>query len=578
MRHSNYNKILRAQLHKLNPDILNHPEVIDFLDTVDETYGNFENELNSTKNEIEQSYRELARANKKWVEESESTKTKLENIIDNIEGVIFETDLNGNFTFLNKAWTDYSGYPKKKAIGKSFKDFIKSNAIERDGEKNTQWLKEKRHIRFIFKHEKKNNLRWFEVKAKLVTDLVGNANGFLGTIIDITNLKETEFELKRVSQAKDEFLSTMSHEIRTPLNAVTGLTNILLLDNYLPDQEESLMALKFSGEHLLGLINDLLDYDKIKYGKLLLNEKDFSLHTFLNNLKVQYGLEAKKKGIIFDVVSENELPDHIHGDELKLNQILKNLLSNSLKFTEEGYVKLSIRNLGVIRNKVSLQFKVMDTGIGIASSHHDTIFESFVQADSEISVRYGGTGLGLSISKKLLKLQGSDLKVESDLGMGATFMFDITYKLSNQLNMYHTDLVKTQSDFSPLNINVLVAEDNKMNALILRRFFDKWEVSFKIAENGEELLSYLASSECRFDLILMDLQMPLLNGYETTKIIRGLEDPVKANVPIIALTAFAQSEIKTKTEQYKMNGFMSKPFNPELLYGLLKTYANRSMS
>src|SRR5690606_4485313 len=161
-------------------------------------------------------------------------------------------------------------------------------------------------------------------------------------------------------------------------------------------------ALKFSGEHLLGLINDLLDYDKIKYGKLLLNEKDFSLHTFLNNLKIQYGLESKKKAIIFDIVEENELPDNIHGDELKLNQILKNLLSNSLKFTEDGYVKLSIKNLGVIRNKVSLQFKVMDTGIGIASSHHDTIFESFMQADSEISVRYGGTGLGLSISKKLL--------------------------------------------------------------------------------------------------------------------------------------------------------------------------------
>lgn len=576
MRNSNYTRTLRDQLDKLNPDVLNHPEIIDFLNAVNTTYVTLESKLNDTKNTVEQSYRELARANEKLVEESEITKTKLENIIDNIEDVIFETDLDGNFTFLNKAWTDYSGYPKKKAIGKSFKNFIKSNAIERNGESDTQWLKEKRHIRFIFKHEKKDNLRWFEVKAKLVTDLEGNANGFLGIIIDITNLKETELELKKVSQAKDEFLSTMSHEIRTPLNAVTGLTNILLLEKYLPDQEESLMALKFSGEHLLGLINDLLDYDKIKYGKLLLNEKDFSLHTFLNNLKIQYGLESKNKAIIFDIVEENELPDNIHGDELKLNQILKNLLSNSLKFTEEGYVKLSIKNLGVIRNKVSLQFKVMDTGIGIASSHHDTIFESFMQADSEISVRYGGTGLGLSISKKLLKLQGSDLKVESDLGMGATFLFDITYKLSNRLNIYHPDMVKTQFDFSPLNINVLVAEDNKMNALILRRFFAKWEVNFRIAENGEELLSYLASAESQFDLILMDLQMPLLNGYETTKIIRRIEDPVIANVPIIALTAFAESEIKTKTEQYKMNGFMSKPFNPELLYGLLKSYANRT--
>ncbi|MFB9057294.1 ATP-binding protein [Mariniflexile ostreae] len=568
-----YHLKLRKQIQELNLEVLENQNFKSFLEVVNHTYEAYDNEINYLKNDLENSFKKLAIVSGELKDESVRTKTKLENIIDNIEGVIFETDLDGNFTFLNKAWTDYSGYPKKKAIGKSFKNFIKSNAIEDNGETNEKWLIEKRHLRFVFKHEKRNKLRWFEVKARLTMDSVGNASGFLGTIIDITNLKETELELKQVSQAKDEFLSTMSHEIRTPLNAVTGLTNILLLDRYLPDQEESLKALKFSGDHLLGLINDLLDYDKIRHGKLALNEKDFSLHTLLNNLKTQYVLEAQKKGIIFNLEKENEIPNNINGDELKLNQILKNLLSNSLKFTEEGYVSLSIRNLGVVRNKVSLQFRVIDTGIGIPSNQHHTIFENFVQADSEISVKYGGTGLGLSISKKLLQLQGSDLKVESDLGMGASFLFDITYKMSNRLNMYDSGMVKMQSNFNPLKINVLVAEDNRMNALILRRFFTKWKVNYEIAENGEELLLYLADSESRFDLILMDLQMPLLNGYETTKIIRSLENPLKANLPIIALTAFAQSDIKTKTESYKMNGFMSKPFNPEQLYNLLKSYS-----
>lgn len=573
MRNTNYHRILKSQLQNLNPDILNAIGFIDFLDNVNNTYMEFENELISNKSAREEQYKELAKANEKLMDESEATKTKLENIIDNIEGVIFETDLDGNFTFLNNVWTDYSGFPKKNSIGKSFKDFLKTNAIEVNGESQRGRIKEKRHISFIFQHKKKKKVKWFEVKAKLVIDQNGNASGFLGTIIDITNMKEVELELKKASQAKDEFLSTISHEIRTPLNAVAGLTNILLLEDHLPDQEENLKALKFSGDHLLGLINDVLDFDKIKSGKLKIFEKDFSLHTFLSNLKMQYTLEAQKKGIDFDVIIDNQIPDFIVGDELKLTQILKNLISNSLKFTEEGRVELRIKSLEIIRNKISLQFRVMDTGIGIAKNHQSDIFDSFVQADSEISIKYGGTGLGLSICKKLLELQGSELRVESDMGMGATFYFDITYKLSNELNMYKQEMVKLQPNFEPLNISVLVAEDNKMNALILRRFFTKWDVDYKIVENGEELLSIFTSSEFQFDLILMDLQMPILNGYETTKIIRCFDDQLKANIPIIALTAFSQTDIKTKTEEYKMNGFMSKPFSPERLYALLKSYS-----
>lgn len=286
-------------------------------------------------------------------------------------------------------------------------------------------------------------------------------------------------------------------------------------------------------------------------------------------------MRSEKKGILFSVRKENDVPDNIIGDRLKLTQIIKNLLSNSLKFTESGSIVLSVKNLGIEKNKITLKFKVSDTGIGISKSRQQTVFESFMQANSETSLKYGGTGLGLSISKSLLMLQGSDLKLESELGKGATFSFEIVYKISNRLNLYEPNMIKLQPDYAPLKINVLVAEDNKMNVLILKRFFTKWQVNFKIAENGQEVLDILNDAD--FDVILMDLQMPVLNGYETALAVRNLPNH-KANVPIIALTAFAQTDIKEKAKRYKMNGFMGKPFNPKKLYNLLKSYARKSQN
>jgi len=369
----------------------------------------------------------------------------------------------------------------------------------------------------------------------------------------------------------------MSHEIRTPLNAVTGLANILLMEDHLSGQVENLKALKYSGEHLLGLINDLLDFDKINSGKIKINEKVFSLNQFLENINSHFTLRAQTKGLAFKMIKENDVPNNIIGDKLKLTQIIKNLLSNALKFTEKGSIQVSVKNLGIKKNKIKLEFKVKDTGIGICKTRQELIFESFMQANSETSIKYGGTGLGLSISKKLLNLQGSDLEVESEQGKGAIFSFQITYKVTNRLNLYEPEMVKTQSVYDPLNINILVAEDNKMNVLIIKRFLEKWKVNFKITGNGKEALEYVKNSDTDLDLILMDLQMPELNGYEAAKIIRELPDKTKANIPIIALTAFAQTDIKEKTRNHKMNGFMGKPFNPSKLYALLKSYSKESV-
>ena len=568
-----YHPLLNNQLNKINSKGLSYASFLSFLKDVNHTYIKFDNEINTFEHNLEDSFKELSIANKKLKQERDVTKSKLETIIDNVEGIIFETDLEGNFVFLNNAWTNYSGFSIKSSIGKSFKDFLRKNSIELNGVGAKLWNKEKMQIKFVFKHEKENDFIWFEVKAKLVTDDKGDAKGFIGTIIDITNLKTTEIELKRASETKDMFLSTMSHEIRTPLSAVIGLTDILFSEEYLPHQMENLKALKYSSEHLLGLMNDLLDFNKIKSGQLKIIEKDFSLQSFLENIRVQFSIEAQKKGIEFSIVEENNVPDIIKGDKLRLSQIIKNLLSNSLKFTEKGIIILRVINIGINSNEISLQFNVEDTGIGISKSQQKTIFDSFVQADPETSVRYGGTGLGLSISKKLLKMQGSDLFVESDLGKGATFSFIITYKLCNRLNIYNPEKIKQLPIYTPLNINVLVAEDNRVNMLILKRYFIKWQVNYTIAENGEEVLKLLSSPNNDYDCILMDLQMPILNGYETTKIIRNLTDPEKSFTPIIALTAFSPTELKKEMEHYKFNGLISKPFNPKELYTVLKSYS-----
>ena len=578
MLNKEFHRLLKRQLRKSGLNISDNPEFSSFLSTINNAYKSFDKDFNHIEHILEESSKELFVANQHLIHERDKTRTKLENIVGNVGGVIFETDLDGNFTFLNNAWEKYSGYAIEKTIGKSFKDFLRGKNIEGNKKFHELFSKKKKRIDFIFKHKTNNKLMWFELKSKLIKDNNGLPTGFIGTIIDITNLKETELQLKKASEAKDEFLSTMSHEIRTPLNAVTGLTNILLMEDYLPEQLENIKALKYSGEHLLGLINDLLDFDKIKSGKLKVIEKDFSLNYFLENIKSHFQLRVEKKGVIFNVIKENDVPNNIIGDKLKLTQIVKNLLSNSLKFTEKGSILLSVKNLGINKNKVALRFKVIDTGIGISKSKQGSIFESFMQANLETSIKYGGTGLGLSISKKLLNIQNSDLNVESDIGKGATFSFEIKYKVSNRLDLYEPEMIKMQPNYGPLNINVLVAEDNKMNILILKRFFLKWKVNYKVAENGEDVLQFFESSKFDFDLVLMDLQMPVLDGYQTAKIIRNMSDKSKSNIPIIALTAFAQKDIKEKTKHYKMNGFMGKPFNPEKLYKLLKSYSNEALN
>ncbi|MBT8271959.1 MAG: response regulator [Bacteroidia bacterium] len=498
----------------------------------------------------------------------------MRNIVNTVHDVLFQTDIHGNFVFLNKAWYELTGLSWKRSIGKNYKNLmVGMNRTEKI--RIQRFLKErKKDYRTIFRYFKPNReVKWIELRMSITFDKKGNANGTIGTMTDVTNLKETEIELHKASQAKDEFLSTMSHEIRTPLNAVIGLTNILMMERTLPEQAEILQALKYSGENLLGLINDILDLNKIHSGNVHYVEAEFSLDDVLKEIHAQFKYLGKDKYLIFKITRDRNIPDALLGDRMMVIQVLKNLVSNAFKFTDKGLVELKVSRLELNNRIIRLEFRVNDTGIGIPEKKQKSIFESFVQAEKNTSRLYGGTGLGLTISKKILNIQGSELIVESEPGLGSSFCFDLSFKLAKPIIASRSKSKINTTTTEQIKLNVLVAEDNKLNQLVLSKLLDKWGVFYTITNNGRGLIDIYEMED--FDLILMDLQMPVLDGYKTTKTIRNLANKIKANIPIIALTAYAHEEAKLKSEKHKMNGFMTKPFKPNEFHQLLRLYGNK---
>jgi len=389
------------------------------------------------------------------------------------------------------------------------------------------------------------------------------------------SLKNEELELAKnlaeeATKAKSQFLSVMSHEIRTPMNAVIGVTHLLMRDNPRPDQLEDLKILKFSAENLLGLINDILDLNKIEAGKLVIESIDFNLKSLAEGVRSSMLHKASEKGIFIDFSYDENLPLFFLSDPLRISQILNNLLSNAIKFTKTGGVTMRIRHNGMVDSSVAVAFSVSDTGIGIPEEMHERIFGEFTQASSETSRKYGGTGLGLAITGKLLEMFGSTIQLESEPGKGSLFSFVIHLK---------EGLVNRNTASSPLpekedqhfnGQRILLVEDNKINELIARKFMEDWNLKVDSAGNGLEAIEKL--NQGNFHLILMDLQMPEMDGYMTASIIRGRGHEPFISIPIIALTASSKSEVQEKIVLAGMNDFVSKPFNPDELFGKLKLY------
>ncbi|WP_178984570.1 PAS domain-containing hybrid sensor histidine kinase/response regulator [Winogradskyella helgolandensis] len=543
----------------------------DFFDSVNDAYKGYDEDVKDVEIILEESSKELFKSNQALKSEVVRAESEINIIVDTIEGVIFKTDLSGNFKYLNKACKDLLGISVEEALNKNYREFLVG--INKDENLRLQNFFAEHHDDFVtlLKFFKPTGEKvWVQVRLVLTYDNDGIANGTIGTMTDVTQLKETEIELNLANKTKDEFLSTMSHEIRTPLNAVIGMSDILLMESFLPEQLENLQVLKYSSEHLLALINDLLNLNKFKSNEVKLVEDDFNLSELIQNIQLHFKHTAINNNLSFETVLDSSIPSVLKGDSLKLSQVLKNLLSNAFKFTHKGGVTFEIELLTSTKDVTTIRFNVKDSGIGVSYDKQKDIFKSFVQASDNTSQLYGGSGLGLYISKELLNIQSTSLQLESTEGKGSKFWFDISLKNSDKIDAIKQNYI---SKTNPIDLKVLVAEDNQINALVLKKLFNKWKINYEIANNGQELLDLY--NQKHFDLILMDLQMPVLNGYDTTRYIRKMNDIRKSTIPIVALTAFSQSEVKEKTKRYKMNGYLSKPFNVNELHELLSFYSVR---
>jgi signal transduction histidine kinase len=431
-----------------------------------------------------------------------------------------------------------------------------------------QWLNQYRRVfageSFSEEYPFENDI--FELLATPIHNITGEVIGAAFYARNITFRKKAEQELitarkkaEAGTQAKAQFLSNMSHELRTPLNGIIGITNILLAEQRLAAEQQHLEMLKYSSDHMLDVINNILDYNKIEAGKVELEKVTFNLTKEINKLGSFFIHEARQKNLSFEIILPEEFNREVIGDIVRLRQVLNNLLSNAIKFTEKGFVKLEIEIVKRLTDQECLlQFSVTDSGIGIERSKMKKIFDSFTQADVRTTRRYGGTGLGLTISGKLIELMGGELKVESIHGKSSRFWFELIFECSKEGKQQPANKKTMLTDLT--GCNILIAEDNAINMIVARKMLEKWNAKVTEAENGAIAVKY--AEEQSFDIILMDIEMPVMDGLSAVAKIRSFN----SQIPIIALSANAAEDKQGDLRIKGLNEYIQKPFLPEELH------------
>jgi PAS domain S-box-containing protein len=429
---------------------------------------------------------------------------------------------------------------------------------------------------------------WVRAVGKPQRDSNGNISRITGVFQDITQQKQIQNQLmqsriiaENASRTKSQFLANMSHELRTPMNGVIGMTKLLEETNLDSEQKEYVDIINTSSQALLNILNDILDFSKIEAGKLTLRFEEFSITKLLNRVLKLIKVNAAQRGVLIETDCQVNQNDKIISDELRLGQIITNLIGNAVKFTPENgivairlkYSASSINN----DNKGILHFSVSDSGIGMTEEQLKSIFNEFTQADITTERRFGGTGLGLTISKKLVELLGGEIKVTSKFEFGTTFSIEIPVELGENFIVNNDPAIKSNELSHSLKdeITILLAEDNIVNVKLVEKLLKKRGYKVIVAFNGLEAIEAYKQYKEKIHLILMDCQMPILDGFDATKKIRQLEANKKVSIPIIAMTANAIVGDKEKCIEAGMNDYISKPFDSNLLFNLLEQFATK---
>ncbi len=507
---------------------------------------------------------------KQVLQQLEQSERLYKKLFEESRDAIYISGVNGNLIQVNNATLELFGYTHKEMEGMSVLQMYANNE-DRD-----------RFVQEIRTHGSVSN---YEVKLKrkdrTIIDCIlssttrRNANmeiiGFQGIIRDITERKRTNELIKakelaeRSAVMKEQFLANMSHEIRTPMNAVIGMTNLLRDTDLAPGQQKYVNGIQGASQHLLVLINDILDFSKIEAGKLDIETIEFNLSEVLHNILQTFKFKIKDKNLELELITEEGLPETLIGDPTRVMQILLNLVSNAIKFTDKGSVKVKTKLFSEDAENATIVFSVIDTGIGIPPEKVATIFDSFSQVSSTTTRRFGGTGLGLAITRKLIEMQGGSISVKSTVGEGSSFIFTLKMKKGEKGKSLEKNMTLTEIAMRPLGkLTILLAEDNELNQVVAKDTILKWgpEITVDIANDGIEAIDMLRGKV--YDLVLMDVQMPRMNGYNTTRHIRQVLK--LTDIPIIAMTAYATQGEAEKTIMAGMNDYISKPFNPQKLY------------
>lgn len=497
---------------------------------------------------------------------------------------LFTINIDGEITDMNQATVNITGVTRDKLIGTNFYIYFtdpqKAKAV-------CKVVFEKGFITdyplIIIDHKFTNVL----FNGSVYKDEHGNVLGAVIVARDVTAQRKIEKELKEANaiaelakgvaeaeqvkaenatriaidsvKSKQQFLSNMSHEIRTPMNSIIGFTKVVLKTDLTKKQREFLQAIKTSGDSLIVLINDILDLAKVDSGKMTYENVPFKMSKSIDAMIHLFDIKSQEKNIQLSKVYDNKIPEVLLGDPVRLHQIILNLVSNAVKFTSQGKIVVSVKLIAKDDEKATIEFAVSDTGIGIEKSKIKTIFENFNQASSGTSRVYGGTGLGLAIVKQLVEGQNGFVNVESVVNEGSTFSFQLTFAISNSYHELVDELEEVTTEIK--NIKVLVVEDIALNQLLMRTLLDDFGFGCEIAANGKIAVDKLKKGN--YDIVLMDLQMPVMNGFEATEYIRN---EMKSSIPIIALTADVTTVDLKKCKSVGMDDYISKPVNETILY------------